>query len=283
MSELLLSTYQARPLLAKRLVELPRKAMSSADLNLTKVEVELTEEGVQFPDQIVPWPLLERVATEDRKVFSVRDGAAKALQVFSGTTGWVRSLCPTESAPTVLVSGIPMHRIKGTDPVKDTREKMKALGIQKGRVLDTATGLGYTAIAAARTAKEVVTIEVDASAIDLARLNPWSRELFARPNIHQIIGDAAEEIAEMPRGLFSAVIHDPPTMVLGGELYSGEFYCELHRVLNRGGKLFHYICDPDSGIGKRMWPGVIKRLGEAGFRRIERHPEAFGVIAERGT
>lgn len=279
MSSLLLSTLQATPLLAKRSAGQSVKAASSSDLNVSKVEVELTAEGVRFPDRMVPWLLIERIAKEDRKVFAVAEGEAKALQVFSESTGWVRSLCPTESAPTVLVSGIPMHRIKGTDPMEDTREKMKALGIQKGRVLDTATGLGYTAIAASRAASEVVTIELDPAAIALARLNPWSQELFTRPNIRQIIGDAAEEIVEMPSGSFSAVIHDPPTMVLGGELYSGEFYREMHRVLSRGGKLFHYICDPESGIGKRLWPGVIKRLGQAGFRRIERHPQAFGVTA----
>src|SRR5579862_6223105 len=156
--------------------------MSSGDLNLTKMPVDLTESGVQFPEGHVSWEVLTKIAKEDRKVFRIEGSEAKAIQVFSETTGWVRSLCPTASSPTVLVSGIPMHRIKDTNPVQDTRTKMSALGIQKGRVLDTATGLGYTAIAAARAAKEVVTIELDPAAIDLARMNPWSHELFSRTN-----------------------------------------------------------------------------------------------------
>jgi predicted methyltransferase len=228
---------------------------------------------------LVSWAVIEKIANEERKVFTVEGGEIRAVQIYSEVTGWVRTLCATQAAPTVLVSGIPMHRIKDTDPVQDTREKMKALGVQKGRVLDTATGLGYTAIAAARMAKEVVTIELDPAAIELARLNPWSRELFTRSNVTQMIGDALEILPELPSVSFSAVIHDPPTMSLGGELYSEDFYRELKRVMTRGGRLFHYICDPDSGLGKRLWPGVMKRLSHAGFGGIERHPQAFGITA----
>jgi predicted methyltransferase len=285
MDRLVLSAFQAKPLIAKRAAVLgegsPVNARSSADLNLSKIDVSVNELGVEFPQGQVAWSILEKIAKEDRKVFEVDPemGEAKALQLFSGTTGWVRSLCPTTGAPTVLVSGIPMHRIKDTDPMLDTKEKMAALGMQKGRVLDTATGLGYTAIAAARTASEVVTIEIDPASIELARLNPWSAELFSRSNIQQIIGDALDVIPDLPSGGFDAVIHDPPTLALGGELYSEDFYRELKRVLSRGGRLFHYICDPDSNVGKRLWPGVMKRLGQAGFRSIERHPAAYGVTA----
>src|SRR5207253_11389895 len=98
-------------------------------------------------------------------------------------------------------------------------------------------------------------------------------------NITQNVVDAIEAVPEMASGSFSAVVHDPPTMALGGALYSEDFYRELRRVLSRGGKLFHYICDPHSNLGKRQWPGVMKRLKQAGFTRIERHPEAYGVTA----
>jgi uncharacterized protein len=277
MDSLLLSAIQAKPLLAKR--GIAETARTSADLNLTKIDVSLTAKGVIFPQEEVRWDAIEKIVEQDRKVFAIEHGVAKALQVFSESTGWVRSLCPTESAPTVLVSGIPMHRIKDTDPMQDTRAKITALGIQKGRVLDTATGLGYTAIAAAKSAKEVVTIELDPAAIELARFNPWSQELFTRTNITQIIGDTLDEIVEMPSASFSAIIHDPPTMALGGELYSEDFYREMRRVLSRGGKVFHYICDPTSNLGKKLWPGVFRRLHAAGFKKVDRHPEAFGVTA----
>jgi hypothetical protein len=77
------------------------------------------------------------------------------------------------------------------------------------------------------------------------------------------------------------VIHDPPTLKLAGELYSGEFYRQLHRVLARGGRLFHYIGDPQSQSGKRTTPGVMRRLQEAGFSKVAPAPHAHGVTAIR--
>ena len=62
-----------------------------------------------------------------------------------------------------------MHRIKGTTPDKDTDWKIKALGKPYGKILDTATGLGYTAIQAARTAAQVTTVEFDPAVVALCR------------------------------------------------------------------------------------------------------------------
>lgn len=274
----LISAFQARPLLDARAKGLDR-AVSSLDLGVTKVDLNLTDEGVSGDGIAIGWRDIEKVSKDDRRAWIVSEDGLSPAQVYSEETGWVRVLCPTRSAPTVLVSGIPMHRIKDTDPMEDTKAKMRALGPLRGRILDTATGLGYTAIHAARTADEVVTIELDPAGIEIARLNPWSRELFERSNIRQIVGDAFEEVAELPSGSFSAVIHDPPTMSLGGELYSEEFYRRLHRILNRRGKLFHYIGDPDSGLGHRVYPGVMRRLSAAGFHQVRRNPEAYGLTA----
>jgi predicted methyltransferase len=66
---------------------------------------------------------------------------------------------------------------------------------------------------------------------------------------------------------------------LAGELYSGEFYRDLFRVLQRKGRLFHYVGDPDSRSGRNVTRGVTRRLQEAGFRRIVRKPGAFGLVA----
>jgi predicted methyltransferase len=68
-------------------------------------------------------------------------------------------------------------------------------------------------------------------------------------------------------------------MTIAGDLYSAAFYRELYRVLRRGGRMFHYIGDPDSPSGKRTTGGVIRRLQDAGFSRVVRRPEAFGVVA----
>jgi predicted methyltransferase len=68
-------------------------------------------------------------------------------------------------------------------------------------------------------------------------------------------------------------------MALAGELYGLGFYQELYRVLKRGGRLFHYIGDPESHSGAKVTRGVMDRLQRAGFGRVERRPAAFGVVA----
>lgn len=186
---------------------------------------------------------------------------------------------PTALAPTLLVAGFPMHRIKDTDPHHDTLRKIRALGPISGHVLDTTTGLGYTAIEASRKADHVITIELDPAVLEVARLNPWSQRLFDNPKITQLVGDAAELIQTMEDEAFSRIIHDPPTLSLAGELYSGAFYRQLARVLARGGRLFHYMGDPNSSLGKRVGKGAMRRLRDAGFAEVWPYPEAFGVVA----
>jgi predicted methyltransferase len=171
-----------------------------------------------------------------------------------------------------------MHRIKDVDPWQDTQRKIAAIAPVSGAVLDTATGLGYTAILAARSAESVTTIELDPGAQAMARLNPWSQELFTSPKITQIMGDAYEAAPTLASESFERIIHDPPTFSLAGELYSGAFYRELYRILKRGGRLFHYIGDPNSKASGGVTRGALKRLQEAGFTRIVRRPEAYGVV-----
>ncbi len=92
----------------------------------------------------------------------------------------------------------------------------------------------------------MVTVELDTVVLERARLNPWSGELFNSPKIRQVVGDVVEEIQDFADDSFSCVIHDPPTIGLAGDLYSGAFYGELHRVLRARGRLFHYAGDPSS-------------------------------------
>jgi predicted methyltransferase len=181
----------------------------------------------------------------------------------------------------MVIGGFPMHRIKGTDPYKDTLEKIKAAAPIVGRVLDTTTGLGYTAIEAARSplSSEVTTIELDPGSLEIARQNPWSRELFTSPKITQVVGDAFDVIKTFPDGRFTRIIHDPPTFSLAGDLYSGAFYRECYRVLAHGGRLFHYIGNLESSAGSTVSRGAIKRLKEAGFERVVPKLQAFGVVA----
>ncbi|MCX8178583.1 MAG: hypothetical protein N3D75_02000 [Candidatus Aenigmarchaeota archaeon] len=69
-----------------------------------------------------------------------------AIQFYSDETRKFYKLVETENWPTVVISGIRMHRTEKIDPKKDSFLKLKSLGKIKGRVLDTCCGLGYTAI-----------------------------------------------------------------------------------------------------------------------------------------
>ena len=77
------------------------------------------------------------------------------------------------------------------------------------------------------------------------------------------------------------IVHDPPTQKIAGELYSEELYKDFYRILQSGGKLFHYIGDPNSEHGSSITKGVIQRLKYAGFREVEKKPEVFGVLAKK--
>ncbi len=252
----------------------------SPDLGLTTVELVIEPEGAHFPNgELLRWDAIEKISASANNCFVIEDSEPRKIQLFSEFTNRLYSLMPTPAAPTMLVSGIPMHRIKGTDPYRDTLEKIKTVRPVVGHVLDTATGLGYTAIEAAKTADHVVTVELDPAALEIARLNPWSQALFDNPKITQRIGDSYDVVEEFDDQTFTRIIHDPPAFRLAGHLYSGEFYAELHRVLRRGGRLFHYVGNPESKSGGNITRGVMRRLQEAGFSRVARRPRAFGVVA----
>lgn len=276
---IVLSHFQAKQILEARGRDQPVVRVS-LDLNLTESEVALEPEEVLFPNgEHLGWESLKQISTNETGCYLVEQGAARAIKGFSELSGRVYGLMGTASAPTMLISGIPMHRIKDTDPHRDTLNKIKAVSPLKGDVLDTTTGLGYTAIEAARTARRVVTIEIDPVAQDIARQNPWSQALFTSSNITRIIGDAFDGIEKFDSESFSLIVHDPPMFSLAGELYSLAFYRQAFRVLKRNGRIFHYVGDPESKSGARVTAGVIRRLQEAGFRRVVRAPRAFGVVA----
>ena len=207
---------------------------TSVDLNLTQTHADLTDEGVALPDgRVVPWAAIEEAAANETGCFLVEGDAFEKIQTFSEDTGRVITLYPTPAAPTILISGISMHRIKGSNPYQDTLTKVRAIAPISGRVLDTTTGLGYTACQASRSARRVITIELDPAVLAIARLNPWSKELFESEKIEQLLGDSVEVVNGFRDEAFDCIIHDPPQFSLAGELYSGEFYAQLLRALAR--------------------------------------------------
>lgn len=259
-----------------------RLAEVSLDLGRTAAEAVVVREGVRLPGgELVPWATIEAIAASENGCFVVETGEAERIGVFSELTNRAYTLMPTTGAPTMLVSGIPMHRIKGTDPYQDTLEKIQTIRPIRGQVLDTATGLGYTAIETAQSAERVITVELDPAVLEIARLNPWSRGLFENPRIRQLVGDSFDVVQEFEDGQFARIIHDPPALPLAGRLYAGEFYAQLFRVLRRGGRLFHYVGNPESKSARSVTRGVVLRLQEAGFTGIARRPRAFGLVARK--
>jgi predicted methyltransferase len=274
-----LAHFQTAPLLKAR-QRGENVAVTSTDLGRSLVQARIEATRVRFPNgEHLHWDGVQEINASENNCFLVKDGEPRKIQSFSELTGCVYTLMPTRKAPTMLISGIPMHRIKGTDPHQDTLEKIETIKPVAGPVLDTATGLGYTAIQAAKTAASVLTIELDPTALQIARLNPWSQALFDDPKITQRTGDSFDIVEELDDETFTRIIHDPPTISLAGHLYSANFYAELYRVLQRGGRLFHYIGDPEGKSGRTLTPGVMRRLQETGFRRVLRQPRAFGVVA----
>ena len=272
-----LSHYQAIPILQQRgesgSVEI------SLDLGLTTTSAALSVEGVRVDDLLIRWEWLEEIAGDENGCFRIDDEGPLKVKTFSEETNRAISLYPTREAPTMLVGGFSMHRIKNSTPNKDTLAKVAALRNISGALLDTCTGLGYTAIEAARKGAHVTTIELDPAVIEICRQNPWSGELFDNQRITQHIGHSWDVVEEMEDGSFDAIIHDPPIISLAGELYSLEYYQELRRVLRPGGALFHYIGNPETRTGASVTRGVLERLPQAGFTNARRYPKGFGVTA----
>ncbi|MEN3047350.1 MAG: RsmD family RNA methyltransferase [Candidatus Caldarchaeales archaeon] len=252
---------------------------TSLDLWVSRVALELTAEGARIGPLLVRREELEEVAEDERTVFAA---TADGLVPVEARAGRYYKLvnCGRGRAPTLEVDGIHMHRVAGVSPTEDASSKVGRLGALKGRtVLDTCTGLGYTAVEALRRgAARVVTVEVDPNVLSIAELNPWSEGLSSGSS-ELILGDVAEVVRNLPSAHFDAVIHDPPRFSLAGELYSEEFYRELARVLRPGGRIVHYVGHPGSRSGKRVHVGVMRRMRASGF--VVRWVGEMGVVVGR--
>lgn len=250
-------------------------AKVSLDLGLTTEEVKLGEAGVVLRDQQVKWGWVDRASRRRRDVFVAKEGRLKSVSL-KGEHFYKLVPCPG-GAPTLEIDGIHMHRVSRITPDQDARMKVRALGFMKcSRVLDTCTGLGYTAIESLKAgACEVITVEKDPNVLYLARFNPWSRGL-SDPRIQVVMGDCMQLIKKK-RSFFDFMVHDPPRLALAGDLYSTQFYQDAFNSLRPGGRMIHYVGQPGLKFrGKRIVSGVKRRLATTGFR--VRH-----LIAERSV
>ncbi len=279
----IISKYQVKTILdsySKGLNEI------SISLNLGKTEgnIKFTGDNVLFPDgQYIPIKEIRKILNTDSCVLVGNNNLLK-VQFYSPETRKTYKLVATgeKTPPTLSISGIRMHRVKDVNPLEDTISKIESISPIKGRVLDTCMGLGYTAIMASKNSDEVITVENDPNVIEIARINPWSEELWGSDRIRLINGNISEEIKKFRAGYFGRITHDPPRFSLAGELYSAEFYRELFRVLKNNGKIYHYTGNPGERYrGKNFVSGIVKRLSSAGFRDIKRYEKGLGVIAKK--
>lgn len=253
----------------------------SLDLGLTLADIHLEGSEAKLPDGVtISLGDLERIEGHRNAVFFPEDGGLSQVAI---SRDRFYKLVPTAGAPTLEIDGIRMHRTKGTTPDADAGLKIGVLGIDGGFILDTCTGLGYTALAAlGRGADAVITVERRPEVVRIAEMNPWSLPLFSDGRVHPLIGDAYYITDVFPEGFFDYIIHDPPRFSRAGHLYGADFYARLYRVLRLGGRLFHYTGEPGSRYRRiDLRRGVMRRLGGAGFSRLRYDGDTRGMVCEK--
>lgn len=250
----------------------------SVDLNQSTQMFPLNESSILFDaENSLSIDQLQTIEKKENRVFKLQQGHLKILEYWS--EGYYK-LVPTSGAPTVEINGVKMHRSKEIDPFIDAKEKAQEVVKVNDCVLDTCSGLGYTAIWAVRLgASDVTTIEFNETMLKIRSDNPWSSEFFL-PKIKLLEGDAGAIIKKLKSESFDSVLHDPPRLSMAGHLYGDEFYSELYRILKKNGRLFHYTGNPHRARhGNTFLLNVAKRLKTAGFRRVIPKEHLLGVKA----
>ena len=242
----------------------------SLDLGKTTTKLQLTEEGPLVEGNIIP---LQKVRDKDKSCYIIKGKIAEKMQYSSPETGEFYKLIPTSGRPLLQISGTSMHKQPFVERI--AKEQLR------GNVLDAGTGLGYTALEAAKTAKRVTTIEHDPTVIELQKLSPWSQELFTRKNITILEGDVTLFVKNAQRESFDNVIYDAGTPRSSGLFFSTEHYAETYRALKRNGKLYHYLPRPQVEQGRDFAKAVIARLEELRFTLLERNEKDCYIIVQK--
>ena len=263
-----------------------RKLIEGYDSGLESLEVSLdlglTSKIISLKQQIWEIDDVRKIAKDSNSIYFFQDGQFYKAAI---ATDHYYSLFPTEQglAPALMIDGILMHRVKETDPMTDARTKASIAARPKTKMLDICTGIGYSTIACLEMGvHSILTIERQKEVIDLAKLNPWSQNLFNDERVDLVLEDAVRKIGELSERSFDSVLHDPPKFSLSPDLYTTEFYAEIFRVLKKKGVLLHYVGSPGSRYRKiDFQKGVMSRLRDVGFRNVRRKEEVLGVFAQK--
>jgi predicted methyltransferase len=250
----------------------------SLDLGRSRTTVQVDGDGWTWNGRRLPLPELVR----ERTVYAWNGTDFEPVSRYSGA---LIKLVPTDwGAPTFEIDGIKMLPTSQVSPYEDARRKVDLVQPRGRRVLDTCGGLGYFAAWCLKGgAARIQSYEKNPDVLWLRSLNPWSPDspwwTEDRSALALAEGDVTAAIGALPDSSFEAALHDPPRFGIAGELYSAAFYAELHRVLARGARLFHYTGTPNRLTSGRDVPNeVATRLKRAGFT-AERAGD--GVLATR--
>src|SRR5690606_35924033 len=101
-------------------------------------------DGVRLPGDVeLSWAALEEVSRQENVCFAITHAGLEPIRAFSEVSQRSFQLLPTPSAPAMLIAGFTMHRFRDTSPAEGAARMVRALSPLRGRLLDTATGLGY--------------------------------------------------------------------------------------------------------------------------------------------
>lgn len=233
------------------------------DLNKTdkQYRVYIRQDGIFFHQFgiVLPWDKVKKFSKKTELLYMIDSNGVIPLLFFKDRVYRILDTIP----PSLELDGIRMHTHKVSEDIKN---KIECLKIKPGDlVLDTCTGFGYTAIEAAKIGAKVITIEKDPFVIELAKINPYSKNLFTMRNLILIIGDIYD--LDFKEEMFDFIIHDPPRLgSSSGTLYSDSIYQKFYRILKPNGVLYHYVGNPGKKYrNKDIIHRVTQRLANIGF------------------
>lgn len=216
--------------------------------------------------------IIPKIKPKDKSCYLFKDNKFQKIQFFSQETNKLYKLIPTKEKPILKISSTPMHKKDFVDLIKNSK--------LTGKILDSGTGLGYTAIEASKTADELITVEIDKNVIEIAKLNHYSKDLFEKENIKLINADLIEEIKKFKDDSFDNVVLDTGIFRECGEVFSLSNYKEIYRILKKQGKLYHYVPSPEIKKGRSLISEVINRLKQLSFKNIQKIKD-YAIIAQK--